>query len=221
MPTIIERIQDLVSASVHDMLNKAEDPEKMADEYLRQLNDQFYQAKTEVASAMADETRLEQKWVEAKTEVARYTTLAENALRSGKEDIARQALQKKVQGQKLAEQYEQQYQAQEEQVDALQEGLATLEARIAETQAQRDLIVAKKHRAHSLETLQATARSIGRVTALDKMEQLEGQVDDRLAQAEAMSELEKSTLESQVGDIETQSAVDSEMEELKKKLGMS
>ncbi len=220
MPSIIERIQDLVSASVHDMLNKAEDPEKMADEYLRQLNDEFYQVKTEVASAMADETRLEQQWVEAKSDVARYAAMAETALRSGKEDIARQALQKKVQGQKLAEQYEQQYQAQEEQVDALQEGLATLEARIAETQAQRDLIVAKKHRARSLEMLQSTARSIGRATALDKMEQLEGQVDDRLAQAEAMAELDKNSLEGQVGDMETQSAVDSEMEELKKKLGL-
>jgi len=202
------------------MLNKAEDPEKMADEYLRQLNDEFYQVKTEVASAMADETRLEQQWVEAKSDVARYAAMAETALRSGKEDIARQALQKKVHGQKLAEQYEQQYQAQEEQVDALQEGLATLEARIAETQAQRDLIVAKKHRARSLEMLQSTARSIGRATALDKMEQLEGQVDDRLAQAEAMAELDKNSLEGQVGDMETQSAVDSEMEELKKKLGL-
>lgn len=218
MATIIQRIQELVSANVHDLLSKAEDPEKMANEYLRQLNDQFYEAKTEVAQAMADETRLEQKWLETQGEAKRYETLAEQALRAGREDLAKRALTNKVRTQKVAEQYEQQYRAQEDQVDELQEGLASLEARIAETQAQRDLIVAKHNRVKTQKPLQAAAQGLSKISALGKMDQLEDKLDNELAKLQAMSELSGSDpdIEGEVSDV----TVDSELAELKQKLGM-
>ncbi len=78
------RIKDWFSATAHDTMDKVEDPEKMANEYLRQLNDQYYQAKTQVAQAMADETRLEQKMLEAQNEVEKFQGMAETALRSSK-----------------------------------------------------------------------------------------------------------------------------------------
>lgn len=218
--SFLGRIKDLLSANINEMLDKAEDPEKMANEYLRQLHDQFYQAKTEVAGAMADETRLQQRLVQYQSEVEKWQGSAENALRAGKEDLAKAALVRKTQAQKLAEQYDQQYQAQSEQVDQLEEGLANLETRIAETKAKRDLIVAKKNRARTQETLQSTMQSMGRVSAMDKLDMLEGRVDDRLAQAEAMVELESSTLENQFEKLEQQSGVDAELAELKQKLGL-
>jgi phage shock protein A len=61
MSSIFSRIRDLVSANVNAMLDSAEDPEKMANEYIRQLNDQLYETKTNVAAAMADETKLHNK----------------------------------------------------------------------------------------------------------------------------------------------------------------
>ena len=54
--SIFSRVRDLLSANINAMLDSAEDPEKMADEYLRQLNNELYEAKTNVASAMADAT---------------------------------------------------------------------------------------------------------------------------------------------------------------------
>jgi len=219
--SFLGRIRDLLSANINDLLDKAEDPEKMANEYLRQLNDQFYQAKTEVAAAMADENRLQQRMVQYYAEAEKWQGNAESALRSGKEDLARAALQRKLQAEKLAKQYEQQYQAQSEQVDQLEEGLANLETRIAETKARRDLIIAKKNRARTQESLQTTIRSMGRISAMDRLDMLEDRVDDRLAHAQAMTELEGSTLEHQFRQLEQEAGVDSELEELKRKLGMS
>ncbi len=218
--SIFRRIKDIFSATAHDTLDKAEDPEKMANEYLRQLNDQYYEAKTHVAAAMADETRLQQKMLEAQKEVEKYQNMAENALRAGKEDLAKQALQRKGNAQKVATQYEEQFRAQEEQVDQLQNALATLETKIGETKAKRDLIIAKKNRAKTQESIQTAAGGISKAAAMDKLDRLEDKVDDRLAKAEAMAQLETSSLDAQFQQIELESGVDSEMEELKRKLGM-
>lgn len=218
--SFLGRIKDLLSANINDLLDKAEDPEKMANEYLRQLNDQYYQTKTEVASAKADENRLQQKMVQYYSEAEKWQGNAEAALRAGKEDLARAALQRKNQARKMGEQYEQQYKTQAEQVDELEEGLGNLETRITETKAKRDLIIAKKNRVKTQESLQQTMRSLGRVSALDKLDMLEDRIDDRLAHAEAMADLESNTLENQFQQLEQQAGVDSELEELKRKLGV-
>lgn len=219
--SILERVKDLISANINDVLENAEDPQKMADEYLRQLSEQYYEARAELATAMADETRLEQKLVEQQGEVEKWQGHAETALRNDKEDLARQALQRKVQAQKLASQYEEQYRIQDEQVESLQEGLAALEARIAQTQARRDLIVAKKNRLRTQEIIQTTARHVRRVTAIDKLNQLEDRVDYELLKSEAMAELEKETLENEFKELAEVSEVDTELEQLKQKLGVS
>jgi phage shock protein A len=218
--SFLGRIKDILSANINDLLDNAEDPEKMANEYLRQLNDQYYAAKTEVASAMADETRLQQRKIQYEAEVEKWQGKAEQALRVGKEDLAKAALQRKNQADRVRAQYEEQYTAQAEQVDLLQEALANLETRMAETKAHRDLIVAKQNRAKTQESLQQTTRNLGRVTAMDKLDMLESRVDDRLAKAEALAELETDTLENQFRKLEAESGVDAELEELKRKLGV-
>lgn len=215
------RIKDIFSASVNDMLDAAEDPEKMANEYLRQLNDQYYKIKTQVATAMADEDRLQRKLVEAQSEVEKYHTMAETSLRAGKEDLARRALQRKAQAQKLATQYQAQFQVQSEQVDQLQDALANIETKMGETKARRDLIIAKKNRAKTQESLLATVQKVGRASVSDKLDRLEDQVDDQLAKADAMAKLETGTLDNQFRELEMQSGVDSEMEEMKRKLGVA
>lgn len=215
-----ERISDLINANIADALDKAEDPEKMANEYLRQLNDQYYEAKSQVAAAMADETRLQQKMIEAQSQVEQYRNMAETALTQGKEDLAKKALQHKLQAQNLAKQYEEQFRTQDEQVDELEDALAALEARISQTQAKRDLIIAKKNRTQTQQILQSTARSIGKISAIDKMDELEEKVDDQLAQADAMAKLESGSADAQFSELQTQSQVDSELAELKQKLGM-
>lgn len=218
MLSIIGRISDLLSANINSMLDRAEDPEKMADEYLRQLRSQLYEAKTSVAVAMADERKLQQRTQQQETELRGWQDKAATALRSGDEELARAALQRKVQAEKLAEQYREQYNLQAEQVRALQNGLSKLETRIAETQAKRELIIAKKNRVRTQQAMQQTARGLTDMSAMDKLGQLEERVDDQLLQAEAMAELEAGSLESRFQQLEQQSNVDAELAELKRQL---
>jgi len=217
--SIFSRVRDLMSANINAMLDSAEDPEKMADEYLRQLNNELYEAKTNVASAMADATKLNNKETQYSVETEQWATKAEAALRAGDEELAKAALARKVQAGKLSIQYKEQSDAQDQQVEALQQALVQLETRISETRAKKELIVAKKNRAQTQEAIQRAARGIGSNNALDKLDQLEERVDDQLAKANAMAKLEGDTLENKFRDLERDSEVDSELAELKRKLG--
>jgi phage shock protein A len=221
MTSILGRISDLISANVNAMLDNAEDPEKMANEYLRQLTNELYEVRTSVAAAMADETKLEQRRISAYAETTQWETKAEAALRAQDEELAKAAMSRKVQTQKLAHQYEEQERAQEEQVNAMQEALVQLETRIAEVKAKKELIIAKKNRARTQEALQRTAQSMGRITAMDKLDQLEERVDDQLNRAEAMAKLVLGSLAARFEDLEADTEVDAELAELKRRMGMA
>jgi phage shock protein A len=151
--SILSRIRDLVSANLNSMLDKAEDPEKMVNEYLRQLNEQLYEAKTSVAAAMADETKLHNKMVSFQAEADQWQGKAEAAVRAGDDELAKAALARKNQAQKMADTYRQQYEAQDSQVEQLQDALVKLESRISEAKAKKELIVAKKNRAQTQEAI--------------------------------------------------------------------
>lgn len=217
--SIITRVRDLLSANINAMLDSAEDPEKMADEYLRQLTNELYEAKTSVAGAMADANRLNARETQYQAETEQWASKAEAALRANNEMLAKAALSRKVEASKLAKQYTEQSNAQDEQVEMLQKALIQLETRIAETKAKKELIVAKKNRAATQEAIQRTVRGLGNINAMDKLDQLEERVDDRLARADAMSKLESDTLENKFRDLERETEVDSELAELRKKLG--
>jgi len=217
--TFFNRVRDLVSANLNTMLDRAEDPEKMVNEYLRQLNENLYEAKTRVAAAMADETKLHNKMVQFQAEADQWQSKAEAALRARDEELARQALARKLQSQKLADSYKQQYESQDQQVEELQSSLVKLEARIAEAKSKRDLIVAKRNRAETQEAIQRTVRGLSSSNAMDKLSQLESRVDDQLAQADAMAKLERGTLESRFEDLEANQELDQEMESLRRKMG--
>jgi phage shock protein A len=103
----------------------------------------------------------------------------------------------------------------------MQNALVQLETRIAEVKAKKELIIAKKNRAQTQEALQRTAQHMGSISALDKLDQLEERVDDKLARADAMQKLEQGSLEARFQDLEKKTEVDSELAEMKRKLGIA
>lgn len=217
--SLLSRVRDLVSANLNAMLDKAEDPEKMVNEYMRQLQEQLYEAKTAVASAMADETKLHNKMVTFQTEADQWQSKAEAAVRASDDELAKAALGRKANAQKMADTYRQQYEQQDEQVEQLQKALVSLESRLSEAKAKKELIIAKKNRAETQEAIQRTVQGLGNLNAMDKLSQMEERVDDRLAQADAMSKLEGSSLETRFADLERDTAVDDELAALKAKMG--
>ena len=216
---MLSRIRDLVSANLNAMLDRAENPELMLNEYLRQLNSNLNEAKISVASAMADETKLHHKMVEHQAQADQWQSKAQAALRAGDEELARQALARKLQTQKLADSYRQQFESQDQQVEELQDALIKLETRISEARARRELIIAKQNRAETQEAIQRTVQGLGDLSAMDRLGQLEERVDDRLARADAMDRLNRGTLEARFEVLEADQELENELANLKQLMG--
>lgn len=217
--SILTRIQTLISANLNALIDAAEDPEKMVNEYLRQLRQELDEARAATAMAMADETRMQARYQQAQNEADDWQHKAELAVQSDQDDLAREALTRKRTAQTLADGFRTQWQAQRDQVADLRDALAKLEARIAEAEAKRDLIIAKLHRAETQEAITATVQQIQDRGMDNSLERLEGRVDDRLAQAEALGQLTNENLDQRFADLETEAAVDSDLAALKQRLG--
>jgi phage shock protein A len=220
MTSIFGRVRDMLSANINAMLDAAEDPEKMADEYIRQLTNEEYTVKTSVAEVMAAAAKLNRLEAQYMAETESWTRKAEAALKAGDEALAKAALSRKVTANKLFQQYTEQSNEQEQQVEQLQNALVQLQTRISETRAKRDLIVAKKNRAATQEAIQRTVSGVSRINAMDKLDQLEERVDNRLDKAEAMAKLEGDSLDNKFKNLEQDTEVDAELAELKRQMGM-
>ena len=94
---IISRFKDIMSANINALLDKAENPEKMIDQYLRNLQDDLGKVKAETASVMAEETRCKRALDECNAEIAKFQNYAVKAVEAGNDDDARQFLTKKNQ----------------------------------------------------------------------------------------------------------------------------
>ncbi len=219
--SILTRIKSLVSANINAMLDAAEDPEKMVDEYLRQMRGELSEARAATAMAMADETRLRAQYERNKSESDDWQHKAELAVNGNQDDLAREALLRKSNAQKLADSYNAQWTSQHDQVGELRTALAKLEAKIDEADAKRDLILAKNRRAQTQEAITSALQSVQGQTADDSLGRMESQVDERLARADANAQLAGQDLDSRFSDMETQQQVETDLADLKSKMGKS
>jgi phage shock protein A len=217
--SILTRITTLISANINAMIDAAEDPEKMVDEYLRQMRAELSEARAATAMAMADETRLRSQYERSKSQSEEWQSKAELAVQHDDDELAREALTRRNNAQKLAETYNAQWDAQHDQVQELRSALAKLEAKISEAEAKRDLIIAKNRRAATQEAITSALESVQGPAADGSLTRMEAVADERLAKAQAMAELSSQDLDSRFTDLETQQQVDSDLADLKKQLG--
>lgn len=217
--SIITRITTLISANINAMIDAAEDPEKMVEEYLRQMRTELSEARAATAMAMADETRLHSQYEQAKNEATDWQSKAELAVQRNDDELAREALLRRNNSQKLADTYNTQWTAQHDQVQELRTALAKLEAKISEAEAKKEMVIAKTRRAATQEAITSALQSVQGTTADGSLGRMEDVADQRLAKAQAMAELTSQDLDSRFSDLESQSAVDTDLADLKKKLG--
>jgi phage shock protein A len=217
--SILTRIGTLINANINAMIDSAEDPEKMVNEYLRQMRDQLSEARAATAMAMADETRLRAQYERHKGEADEWQRKAEMAVQRDQDDLAREALARRSSAQKLTDNYHSQWDSQHDQVGDLREALAKLEAKIDEAEAKRELILAKNRRAQTQEAITSAMQSIQGGEGDSSLGKLESQADERLARAEAMAQLSSQDLDTRFSDLETEQEVESDLAALKEKFG--
>ncbi|HEX4164525.1 MAG TPA: PspA/IM30 family protein [Bryobacteraceae bacterium] len=144
---LLERVSTLIKANLNDLVDRAENPEKLLKQLLLDMQNQFMQVKTQVAIAIADQHLLESKQRENLNLQTEWTRKAEVAVQRNQEDLARVALDRALTYEMAATNFTQQLQDQAHQVNTLRDALYRLESKMAETQAKSDLLLAQHRRA--------------------------------------------------------------------------
>ncbi len=224
---VLQRFKDIMSANINAMLDKAEDPEKMIDQCMRDLQEDLRNVKSETATVMAEETRCKRELAECDAEMAKMESYAEKALLAGNEADAVQFLEKKKQLENKKEALQITYDAAAENAAKMQQMYDKLSKDIAELDSRKETIKAKVQVAKTKEKMNrmtgSAADAAGSISAFDRME---AKADAMLDKANAMSELNDmgdttEDLMSKYDSEEVSVDVSDDLAALKEKLGLS
>ena len=186
---ILERVATLVRANLNDLIDRAEDPEKMIKQVILDMENQLMQVKTQVAISMADQHLLQKKQSEHEDRAAEWMKKAELAVDKQQDDLARAALERYQSFTKMAETYARQAEDQKQQVDTLRKALGQLEQKLSEARAKSDLLIAQHRRARALGTANDAQLTVGGASAVAGFERMERKVQQSEAVSQATSTL--------------------------------
>jgi phage shock protein A len=145
--SLLDRVSTLLRANLNDLVEKAEDPERMLKQVVLDMENQLMQVKTQVAIAIADQHLLDKKKVEHEQQAAEWRRKAELAVQKGQDDLARAALERALSQDQLAVGFTTQAEDQKHEADSLRQALHKLEQKLTETRAHCEMLIAEHRRA--------------------------------------------------------------------------
>ncbi len=200
---LMERVSTLVRANLNDLVDQAEDPDKMLKQVMLDMQNQLMQVKTQVAIAIADQHLLTKKRTEQEEKAADWVRKAELAVSKGEDDLARVALERSLQCGSAADGYREQVDNQTVQVENLKAALRKLQDKLAEAQTKCDALAAQHRRARALakagdaqvdeSTLERVKSKVGMAEAVShgKSEMAAISIEDRLASLDKQDQVER------------------------------
>ena len=228
MAGILERFKTIMSSNINALLDKMEDPEKMIDQYLRDMEKDLGSVKAETVAVMAQESAVKRKVAECEDEIKKMENYAKKALQAGNEADARMFLEKKESIKIKLDSLEKEKMIAVENSLKMREMHDKLTSDIQKLNAKRNEIKAKRKMAKSAEKINSMTSSTGISGKMDSFNSIEEKVDRMLDEANASIEL-NSPKKDEVDDLmkkydsgesESSSAVDEELERLKKEMGL-
>ena len=223
---IFSRLGTLIKSNINDLISRAEDPEKMLNQVLLEMQQQLVDAKKAVAVAIADEKKLQKQYNQELDKAKEWERKAMVAVRAGDDDLAKEALVRKQEHENISGQFQQQWMAQKAAVDKLKDALRLLANKIEEAKRKKNILIARKKRAEAQRQIASTMQGLGDTSAFDTFDRMADQINMLEAEAEAgaelAGELSGDTLEAKFLQLESGGAgtEDDALDELKAKMGM-
>lgn len=212
---IMDRLTRLVRANVNEMIDRAEDPEKMIDQILRDMQSGMTTARAQVASMIAQEKELEADEEETSRLALEWEGKARRAVDAGKDDLAREALRRKRDNEENAAVYGRQLKAQEQVVDKLKNQLSQLEAKYQSTLSQRDSMIARQRRARAQAQVSETLSNFAPWDPTSELDRMERKIRGQEAQAAAITEMSEDSFGAQFRELGYDDDVERELAALK------
>jgi len=221
---IFSRLAQLIKSNINDLISKSEDPEKMLNQVVLDMNNQLVEAKKQVAASIADEKRLAKQAEQELANSAEWERRAMMALRAGNEDLAKEALNRKKEHDTLAQTFKDQWQKQKDAVEKLKQALRMLNDKIEEAKRKKNVLIARKKRAEAQKAIQDTMSGLKDQSAFETFDRMAQKIDQLEAEAEAGEELAEEytgdVLASQFAKLEKTAGAEDELQALKRKMGL-
>jgi phage shock protein A len=215
---LFDRVRRLAAANINDLISKAEDPEKILEQTIIEMQEDLVQLRQAVASAIASQKRTQQQYNQAQSEANSWQQRAQLALQKGDENLAREALTRKKSYIDNSNVLKTQLDQQTTMVDSLKSNLIKLESKISEAKTKKDMLKARAQAAKANEQLQGMVGKVGNTGATAAFERMEEKVLQMEARSQAASELIGADLESKFAALESGSDVDDELAAMKAQL---
>ncbi|AVZ30991.1 PspA/IM30 family protein [Nodularia spumigena] len=211
---LFDRIRRVVSSNLNDLVNKAEDPEKILEQAILEMQEDLVQLRQGVAQTIAAQKRTEKQYNDAQNEINKWQRNAQLALQKGDENLARQALERKKSFSDTAGALKTSLDQQTTQTETLKRNLIQLESKISEAKTKKEMLKARITSAKAQEQLEGMVRGMSSSSGMAAFERMEEKVLMQEARAQAGAELVGSDLESQFAQLEG-SDVDDELAAMK------
>ena len=219
--SIFGRMSDIFKAIINELIDKAEDPAKLMDQMVREMQENLREAKIQVAKAIADEKKLHYQLKQNEVQAKNWESKAMLALKKGDERLAREALKQKKTYDNLSGSVRGQWEEQNGLSSKLKDNLRALESKIDEARRKKDILIARQKRAEAQKKIHDVMSGLSDNSAFATFERMEQKVMEVEAQADAAVELEMESLDDQFRALEAGSDVDDELAALKAKLSLN
>jgi phage shock protein A len=222
---IFSRLAQLIKSNLNDLISRSEDPEKMLNQVVLEMNTQLNEAKKQVAASIADEKRLAKQFEAEQAKAAEWEGRAMMALRAGNEELAKEALARKREHDELAKSYKDQWDKQKAAVEQLKRALRMLNDKIEEAKRKKNVLIARKKRAEAQRAIQETMSGLKDQSAFETFDRMAEKIDQIEAEAEAGAELSEEytgdVLANRFQQLEKSHGADEDLMALKRKMGLA
>ena len=215
---LFDRLGRVIRANLNDLVSKAEDPEKVLEQSIIEMQEDLVQLRQAVAKTIATQKRTEQQYNKNLQDGNMWQQRAALALQKGDENLAREALNRKKTFTDTAAALKTQLDQQTNQVETLKRNLIALESKISEAKTKKDMLKARASAAKANKQLQETIGNLGTGSAMAAFDRMEEKVMQLEAESQAVHELGGTGIDQEWAQLEASSAVDDELEALKMQL---
>ena len=212
---LLERVSTLIRANLNDLIDRAEDPEKMIKQVILDMQNQLMQVKTQVAIAIADQHVLEKKQKENADKEAEWMRKAELAVDKKQDDLARAALERSMSYKQMAGSFDSLVTDQKTEVDNLKSALHKLEQKLAEAESKSDMLIAQHRRSRALANASDAQMAIGDKSKVATFERMKSKVRHAEAVSKAKAEMANDNVEDRLAALEKQDEIEKLLKEIK------
>jgi phage shock protein A len=212
---LLERVSTLIRANLNDLIDKAEDPEKMIKQVILDMQNQLMQVKTQVAIAIADQHVLEKKQKENAEKEAEWMRKAELAVDKKQDDLARAALDRSMSYKQMAESFDSLVADQKTEVDNLKSALHKLEQKLAEAESKSEMLIAQHRRSRALAKASDAQMAIGDKSKTATFDRMKNKVRHADAVSHAKAEMVNDSVEDKLAALEKQDVIEKLLNEIK------